>query len=630
MDQNNPNQPIEPYRSQVGQPVEPQWPGDTAPQGPPVQVNVTKKKRNTLLIAGIAGLILLVGLAAGGYFLYNNFLNRPAVTVARLLPANTLGYLTIDPSPEGSQKAAFDNMRAAFEAQPGFKEAWDNITKSTAEQSSSLLGGQDCEYGGNIEDTSSYLGNNVTLAVLPPSTGDLEKLEGASSDPSIVQDVMSRNIVGIVDLDFNPLNKKGPIADLKRQTGDPSKMEVAEKYKDVEIRKFSACKATVYFSLLDGTSTAVIGAKVEPVRAIIDQFKDEKGALRNDATFKTLSGQVPQDRIAALYINVTEIYKQVRLAAPDVVNQTTADGAFLMTLSGQNDGVQIDIASEADIQGLGGVGSMSAGTVASGMQVNPDAKPDASTISDIPTDSIGFLVGADLKTPIQATLDAVRKQDAQSVSSIENNFKEQTGLDLRRDILPLLGGDYVLSVASQNLEESPVPPIVFQLKLNADDRAKAQEVMSKLVTSMMQGQKPQSFELEGGTFYSPMGESGPLLAGVGKDRFMVVYDKDFDSAKARVESVTNNFGKGFSNTDAWKNVSEHLPRDSNLIGYFDLTGIREMVEPTLPPDQKEVYEEQGSPFLRPFKHLLFGSATQAARDKSRSRNHTVIFLGISK
>jgi hypothetical protein len=126
---------------------------------------------------------------------------------------------------------------------------------------------------------------------------------------------------------------------------------------------------------------------------------------------------------------------------------------------------------------------------------------------------------------------------------------------------------------------------VFQLKLNADDRAKAEDVMSKLVTRMMDGQEPQSFELGGGTFYSPMIPPGPLLAGVGKDRFMVVYDKDFDSAKARVESVANNVGKGFSNTDAWKGLS---------------------------------------------KHLLFGSATQSAREGTLSRNHTIIFLGISK
>ncbi len=595
------------------------------------QVNVAKKSKAPL-IAGIVTLVALLAVAAAGFWFYNKTFNRPAMQAGRVLPANTIAYLTIDPSPEGSQKEAFDRMRVAFEAQPGFKEAWSNLTGGAAALGESV-GVTNEDTPSDITDfdaLSSYLGNNVTIALLPPSTDDLEKLREASfgGDSESALDVAGRNIVGLVDLDFNPLNKKGPVADLKQQADNAAKAEVVEKYRDIEIRKYVTGTTTLYFSLLNDTSTAVVGAKVEPLRVVIDKFKDDNG-LKTDATFKALSGQVPQERIASIYVNLTELSKQAKFIASDTPDANTpeASGAWLMTLSGQPDGMQLDIASQASIEGVGSLMGVAGG----GFQVNPGAKPDVSTLSDIPTGSLGFLVGSDLKSVVESVLDALAKEDPESVASIEEEVQQNTGLDLRKDILAWMGGDYLLhvsSVGTQDADASP-PSGAFQIKLNEADRTKAANALPKLIENLSGGEPTDEFDLAGGRFYALSDPSAPII-GVGKDRMMVVFDEDVDAAKEKANAVVNNAGKGFGSTPEWKAVSKHLPIDSNLIGYVDITALREMTERGMTDETKDEYEKNGAPFLRPLKNALFGSATQATREGNMSRNHTVIFLGVSK
>ncbi len=613
----------EPYAPAPTEPVMPVQPYASAPQ---VNVNVPKKRGNIGLIVGLVVLALVAAGAYAVYSLLNQTINRPAVAVERILPANSLGYFSVNPVLNGNQKAAMDKMKDAFQSQPGFKEAWGKITSQA-----SALGGAlgmatpaATPSVGDFDALSSYLGGNLTIAVLPPSTDDLQKLKDASSNGGDMEkvggDVLGRNIVGMVDLDFNPLNKKGPLLDFKQQAENGGKLEVVEKYRDMDIRKYVTGTNTLYFTLLDGSSTAVVGAKVEPLKAVMDQFKDNKG-LKDDANFKALSGQVPSERIASLYLNLTEIYKQVGLIAPETSNTVQkVDGAMLMTLSANDDGMQVDIASQADFTNSG---------LGSGVQINPGAKPDVTTLADIPTGSLGFVIGTDLKSIIQSALDAMRKQGgdmADQIKSVEDQVKSVTGKDLEADILPLMGGDYVLSAApgGSGADSSPVSAVVFQMKLKSGDRDKALGVIQSAAPKDESGQ-PKKIDAAGGTFYSLQpGNESSYVAGVTGDRVVV------GPAGAKLDAVVTGFGKGVGSTDAWRPIAKHLPADSNVIGYLDFAGVRTFAEGTMQGEGKTNYEQSVAPFVRPFKYLLVGSATQRTREGTLSRNHTVLFLGISK
>src|SRR5207244_400938 len=131
--------------------------------------------------------------------------------------------------------------------------------------------------------------------------------------------------------------------------------------------------------------------------------------------------------------------------------------------------------------------------------------PDASTLADVPSGSLGFLAGTDLKSTIQSTLDMLRKQSAASsgddtFQSTLDEMQKSTGLDLEKDVLPWMGGDYVLSASADNKEGEPMPSAVFQLKLSAADHDKAVAALDKLVKSASNGQE-QKLDVPEGTFY---------------------------------------------------------------------------------------------------------------------------------
>ena len=199
-----------------------------------------------------------------------------------------------------------------------------NITQSLTGLMGAIPGTNATPQVSDLDTLSTYLGNSVTVALLPPSTDDLNKLKESSSSggdiSTVGSDILARNVVGIVDLDFNPLNKKGPITDLKQNADNAGKATLVEKYRDIEIRKFVTNTTEIYFTLLNGTSTAVVGVKPEPLHTVIDQFKDNK-SLKDDATFKALSGQVPADRVATLYFNLTDLFQQAKLIAPELLQR---------------------------------------------------------------------------------------------------------------------------------------------------------------------------------------------------------------------------------------------------------------------------------------------------------------------
>jgi hypothetical protein len=618
------------YPQQQQPPTQPMPQYGYSPQQAPMMAQpaplvAVKRRSRAPLVIGII-VLLLAAIGIGGYFVYSNVLNPPAVSAEKLLPANTLGYFSFNPTLQGSQKAAMDKIGDAFTSQPGFKDALANITKTFTGMMGSDSGSLATPSATDLNTISSYLGNSITVALLPPSTDDLTKLQNAvnSGDiASVAPDVLGRNVVGIVDLDFNPLDKKGPITDLKQQADNIGKAQLVEKYRDVDIHKFITNTTEIYFALLGGTSTAVVSTQAAPLHVIIDQFKDNK-SLKDDTTFKALSGQVPSDRIAALYLNLTEFYQQANLIAPNMLSSNSlqsANGAMLITVSAANDGMQVDVASEADLSVMN-----------SGVQINSNARPDPSTLNDIPANSFGFLVGTDLKTSIQAVLDTMRKDPntGPNVDKSLSDFKQQYGVDLEKDVLPLLDGDYSLSVSGSGQSgATPDVSVIFQLKVK--DGAAAASLLDKIASSDTLKSSTQKVSVAGGTFYTSSDQSQGALAGVTQNRFIVVFNSTtLDAAQATLQDTVNNFGKGLGSTGDWSTVKTHLPDGSNVIGYLNFTSLRGFAESSMSDTDKQDYSTNVKPLLSPFKYLLLGSATQATKDGNLSRNHTVLFIGISK
>ncbi len=408
--------------------------------------------------------------------------------------------------------------------------------------------------------------------------------------------------------------------DLDQLKKDAGSSEVAETYKEVEVSRIATGTLTFYAAPLDGGNVA-IGARAEPVKGLIDQLKDKKENIREDETYKFLSGAVPAERVASVYINLTDVAKQIEAVSPGVLTNAgieSLSGAFLLTISGLDDGIQVDLASQVDVKS----------NLTS--QVSSTAKPDASTFNDIPSNSVAFFAGTDLKTIIKAGLDGfragmTRAGGSDPIAQAEQQVKAMTGLSLENDIIPLLGGDYALS-ASLGDQRMPVSSVVFQMKMNGDDRDKAANALDKLMQAITQstgGRGAATFDAGGGKFYDFTGLNiSGLAVGVSKDRLLVVWDPA-GQPESLTNQVSDNLGKGFGTTPKWDEVKQHLPNDSNTVVYVDIESIKGLFGSMIPPDVQ--------PFVNPFKYILIAGAVQAAPGSSTpNRSLSRIFIGISK
>jgi hypothetical protein len=589
--------------------------------------------RNVLLVFL---LLAVVGVGAGAYFLNQTF-NKTAVPAARLLPADVYGYLTVSTHPDSAQKASVDKLQAAFKSQPGFQAAWDKIFKETGDSTSavkSTLG--DCSDTATTpaadadgwDTLNSYLGNNATVAMLPLTKGELAQLSEGSAD---AEKLLLPKVLAFVDLDFNPLNKKGLLPKLKQAGDKPTDMPLVEKYRDIEIRTLPTqqCSGsdskppTVYVTLIDGT--AAVGFDVVPLRGVIDHYKDGH-ALQDNAAFQAMQAELPKDRLGTLYLNMTSIYNTAQSLIPaDMAAENPAanfqlDGTAAIVLTAHDDGLQIDSVSDIKMNGQAWSGAAFGPTV----------------LNDVPAGSWAFFSGTDLKTSIEQALAMMRKQgQGQEIDDFMAQAKEQMGVDFEHDLLPLLGGDYSVSVqgtkgtSAGDFASGPDLGVVAQLHLKQGDGARMSQVLETLNTNLTdQGATITDVVVGNGKLWSAdMAESA--LYGVIGDKLLIVGDTNVDATTELAKSVVDNAGKGAGADSTLKGRLAHLPKDSNTLLYVDINKIRaDGFESTLSSDDKTGYEQDVAPFVRPFQYVLLGGSSTVRNDAAHSRS--VLFIGIGK
>ncbi len=603
-----------------------------------IKAPTPRKSISLATVLGVLALLLMLAAAIAYFLIIKSGTEAGSGTLPAesVLPATTLGYISISPAPVQSQQQAFGQLLDTFEAQPGSKAAIASLVLEArhiiSDTGLSLGSATD---PATLETVAKYLGGNVTIALLAPSEGDLLSLKvpaGGHINQLAAFDVISQKVVGLVDLDFNPSGpQEGLIAQLRAVKDNLDKAKVVETYNGTDIRQYTGGPLPIYFSLLNGTSTAAVGIGSAPIKVLIDELRANKG-LKEDARFKSLSGKVPAERVAALYLNLGETYELVETLQPDIQmqDQLRVSGSILATLSGGTDGLQFDIATPPGGVSLTGVLSYLLAPMfkLANLQANTSSHIDTSILKDVPADSLGFVAGSDPKDSVLATIDAINKSNPTAVTQLEKTLSDQTGLTLRDDILNAMSGDFVASLPPYDIKAvpDPPPPFTVQLKLTEKERAIIANSIKQGV-SKLSGGKAEPFNAGGGTFYPTSPESlTATIIGVTPDRAMVAYGRDLKGAIAEVESVTANLGKGFGTTDKWKSASAHLPQNNNLVGYLDAATYREMSERAMTQGQKADYDKIYAPFLKPIKYIVAGSSTGPAD----ALNLTRIFVGISK
>ncbi len=632
---------------------------------PPVPPRRSHLLRNVLVAVA---LLVVVGGSAVAYLAYQA-LNKPNIAATKLIPADAYGYITVAAQATGTQKASLDKLQDAFKSQLGFQAAWDKIFTQASDMGSparSVLG--DCGDGTATPgaagtptpaaDVSQYLGDNVTLAMLSLSKDEaaqFSQLAQGGGDFDMGKTLTSKILV-FVDLDFNPLNKKGLVRTLAEQKdkGTGPTMPLVETYREVEIHKLvtpqcgqatgtdgTPATPDIYLALLGGT--AVVTLDPAPLHGVIDRYKDNKGSLQDSPAFQALDSELPKDRLMTFYINLTAVYDTIQTAMPISTNETSTqvkmtrtDGASEIVVTAHDDGLQIDGSTDAQVDG---------------QAMGSTAVPAADTLNDIPAGSWLFYSGTDLKTSIEQALALYRKQGmSDTIDKGMADIKDNLGIDVEKDLLPLLGGDYALSMQGQKGDAGLNFSALLELHLKSGEGGSMNSVVDTL-NQHMADQNGQATAVPVGNaslWSSPV--FPPVLYGVAGDKFYLLGNSDMANETASADTaraVLDGQGKGIGTDATVRERLKHLPDKSTATLYVDLGKIRtDGIEPLLTdgtttpqPDAEAAmpafgapsrtdYNETIAPFLKPLQYILSGGATSVRNNMTHTRS--VVFLGIGK
>lgn len=638
-----PFRPAKQYRPLTSEPPIEESPlQETAPYKAIRPANVSHKSGSLTLILGLIALLLLIAAVVAFFLIKGAGGAGGKLPAERALPPNTLAYLSVSPVPTESQRTAFDTIFKTFEAQPGFADAagvW-------VQRLLGLLGGTVPSTDvATLDMLAGYLGGDVTIAVLTPSQGDIAALK-ASGDGSIgplaAFDVAGRNLVALVDLDFaSATNPQGLIAGLRAAKDNLDKAKLVETYNGSDIREYTAGSLHVYFSLLGGTSTAAVGISTAPVKTLIDSLRQNQ-SLQEADVFKYLSGKVPADRVASLYLNLSEASDLLAQLRSQSTNAPRIEGALLMTFSGQNEGLLISAALQADIPPDAGAFSCLICAYLGGLQIDTSSKPDAALLNDLPVDTFAFVAGSGLGAAGRTLLDAAEKAEDESAKKAaadwQQEVKNATGLDLRQEILPWLSGDFTFSLAGSDPAANTGLPLVGQLRLAPAERPQAASAIERGMRTAL-GSGMQTFSVADGTFYGGLNLGRGLLLGVSKDRAILILDRDLGAARAWADNLSSTLGKGFGARAEWKAAAPHLPDESNVIAYSDAVFLRGILERDIDnpqaPQVKAAYEREIAPFLRSVKYAAAGVVIEPTGEgvpakEVGKRGLITIFLGLGK
>lgn len=227
-----------------------------------------------------------------------------------------------------------------------------------------------------------------------------------------------------------------------------------------------------------------------------------------------------------------------------------------------------------------------------------------------------------------------------------SGVKDTTGLDLEQDILPLLGGDYLLVAANTRDMAAPTatpdpnsfsfdsggPDMHFavELRLQPGDGPKMNDVVTRINEHLTdQGETLEPVMVGNDPFWY-MGEYSDSIYGVRGDK-MFVFSVSFNDTDPTTwpQQMLAAQGKGMGTDATVRTRLAHLPANANTIFYADLARIRaEAFEATMDEESRADYEEEGAPFLRPLQYLVGGGSASLQDGMTHSRS--VLFLGIGK
>lgn len=466
-------------------------------------VALLKKKPTLLLTIGTA-VALMAGGATAWWLLQRTPISELPVG-ADVLPQHTAASFSFT-SDAGQWRRLRQYGTAASQA---------SFDRSLATWRDRLLVQSGFDYQ---RDVQPWVGEEITVAFLNPPDAEAN---GSASPSANGKDVLPYRPPTGADFDRSAVMIL-PIADAEkaqRLMTTPkvkSDQEWADReYKGVKIREVHGQTQLDYAVALVDSRFLVASGDVQSIEQVIDAFKSKATVAQNadyGRAFSQLREEV-NNPFMRLYVNVPAATE----FASNNANQPIPPQ--LLSLMQNNQGLASAMTLESD-----GIRWRGATWIAANSRIRLKADNQAERMPVLlPAESVLMASGDNLKEFWQNYSQPDQGESAQasegrlfSASSIQQNFRNLTGLDWDKDMIAWAGGEFAVSLlsapaATSGAAPSPAPTTEsitgttagttagLLLMTQASDRRAADEAFTKLDQAMQErnGWQVQETELEG-------------------------------------------------------------------------------------------------------------------------------------
>ncbi|MDQ3757395.1 MAG: DUF3352 domain-containing protein [Actinomycetota bacterium] len=446
-----------------------------------------------------------------------------AARAAGITPATALGFLSVSLDPSVEQKRNLLSIARRFPD----AEAKDDFEASRDELLSSILEEAGLDYE---KDVKPWLGSELAIAVLPGSPGPEPR-----------------------------------VAVLIEQDDEDKAKAALDK---ANARAQADGTPPIAYRLVDDFVVATTGDDAAVAQQTLDAFAGQadgdEGDLSASREFSEVVDELHGDRLLLGWIDGKD--------ALAVLSEFVDSSEFPLESM-----LQQAVPTAFDVHAANSALVMEA--VARSTVEAADGKPELT--EGLPAGSFGAFTVFDAKKVLG---DALRAVVGTGDDPLEE-FREQTGLDLERDVLSWMGGESVL-VASPAGAGQGFPDMGFVVE--PTDRAAAEAALPKIQDALAELRRQS--------------EGMDVAAGLFEDRFVIA------STQAFMERLAKDATPSFGESDAYRSVLGESSSDATRTQLvLDVDAIRETLERLLldDDDDRAQYERDTKPDVEPLDAVGF-------------------------
>lgn len=411
-----------------------------------------KRKSSLLLTLGAAGLLIISGGVAAYWLLQRNSQVEQLPVGANIIPQDAIVALSVS-----TDTNSWQQLR-----QYGTQQTQAELEKNLTGLRDRFLTANGYNYQ---QDIQPWVGKEVTIALLPP-----QLIPPTNSQPSPQANAQSQQSLVMV----LPIANSAAAKQLLEQPKPLKQGKWIERnYNGLEIRETQGSPTQNYSAALVDGNFLVVTDNPKAIEKAIDTYKGSAASLVQTPGYtKALSQIAAPQSFAQVYVNVPAA---ARVAAANPMKSFSPQGLAQLQ---NNQGLAATVNLEPE-----GVRMKSISWLKPNSDRLYDVENQAGSMqSRLPGETLMMLSGGNLQRLWQDYV-----QDAQSnqqaplkPQELRAGVKSTTGLDLDRDLLNWMGGEFALSVVPSASTTSQDFALSLILMVKASDRNKAEESFNLL------------------------------------------------------------------------------------------------------------------------------------------------------